>query len=84
MVVVVNLDCNCLDQLTPSFVNTWMTKLELKLLVKRFLLTVLPRAAFSAHRSLDVLRDQDLVQILAAILAALVRVEDLWRLASSA
>ncbi len=54
MVVVVNLECNCLKQLASSFVNIRMAKLELKLLVKGFLLAVLPRAAFSTHRSLDV------------------------------
>ena len=57
MVVVVNLQSNCLNQLAPSFINIGMTELELKLLVKGFLLAVLPRAAFSAHRSLDVLPD---------------------------
>ncbi len=75
MVMVVNLDCDCLDSLTSGFMNQWTTKLKLKLLVKGFLFTVLPRAAFSAHRGLDVLRDQDLVQILATMLNCLGRSE---------
>lgn len=37
-----------------GFVNSWVTKLELKFLVKGFLLAVLPRTAFSTHRSLNI------------------------------
>ena len=82
MVAVVNVDCKCLKQLAPSFINIWMTQLKLKLLAKGFLLAILPRAAFRTHRSLDVFCNKNLVQILAAILSPLVGAEDLRRFIS--
>jgi len=49
VVVVVNLKRNRLNQLTLSGIAIWLIHFKLKLLIKRFLPTVLPWTALAAH-----------------------------------
>ena len=64
------------SEFVPSFLKKELSRAEISVWLEGV------TSAFSAHRSLDILRDQDLVQILAAILAPLIGVEDLWRFIS--